>query len=301
MDAPDQGQGNSGPDPAELRHPMETRATRVIVVLDVIVVLTALGVLFWGTELLERLPVAGQYAGEAKFLLAAVIGAPVMATYVRRRRRKLALEESLVVSETQMPEIHNLLVEHCKRVGIPVPELYLSEAIDQTTTFTWGQHTCIILCTHDLLANPDSIDDILDFTLAREVGSICLGYVSLRNEMLSSFVARIPLLRWPVNHIRAFSRDRYGAFLAPSALRALMSEATGERLRARVNPDAYFTQLERTPRPGFWTFLYSLFRPKLPLTFRVRELRRAGLLAGSKGGRLLAPTLNRKADLSQKV
>ena len=37
------------------------------------------------------------------------------------------------------------------------------------------------------------------------------------------------------------------------------------------------------------------------MTFRVRELRRAGLLAGSKGGRLLAPILNRKADVSQKV
>jgi hypothetical protein len=273
---------HSGTDPAGLRHPMERRTTRVIVALDIVLVLTMLGLLLWGTEWLERLPVVGRYGGEAQLLLVAVFAAPLMATYARRRRRMLAQEESIRVSATQLPGLHDLLVAHANRAGIPVPELYLSEAIDETTTFAWRDHTCIILSTHELSFHQESLDDVLDFTLAREVGAICLGYTSLRNELLASFVAPIPFLRAPLNHMRTYSRDRYGAVLAPRALRALLCEATGDRLQNRVDPDAYFNQLERPRKLGLWMSVVPLLRVKLPLTYRVRELRRAGLLRNDR-------------------
>src|SRR5690242_14309784 len=66
---------------------------------------------------------------------------------------------------------------------------------------------------------PEAFDDIVDFMLAREVGSICLGYPSYRNELLPSWVAPIPFLRHPLNRLRTFSRDRYGAFHATVASR----------------------------------------------------------------------------------
>lgn len=264
--------------PTALRHPLEERTVRVVLVLDAIMVVTVLGLLIWGTEWLEGLPVVGRFTGEAKVLLAAVFAAPVMATYARRRRRIQAQEESIRVSETQLPEVHQKLVAYCERVGIPVPELYLSEAIDRTTTFTWQDHTCVILSTHEISAHPESFDDILEFTLAREVGSICLGHASFKNELLASFVAPIPFLRAPLSHMRTYSRDRYGAFLAPRAIRALLSEATGERLRNRVDLDAYFAQLDQSRGLGLWASMISLVKVRLPLTYRVRELRRAGLL-----------------------
>jgi hypothetical protein len=290
-------------DPAGLRHPLERRIVRTVVALDIVVVLTLLGLLLWGAEMLERLPMVGRYVGEGRLLLVAVFAAPVVATWARRRRRMLAQRESIQVTATQLPEMHNKLVAHAARVGIPVPELYLSEAIDRTITFTWQEHTCIVLCTREFTSDLDSFDDVLDFMLAREVGAICLGYASAGNELLASFVAPIPFLRAPLRHVHTYSCDRYGAFLAPHALRALLCEATGDRLRNRVDPNEYFAQLDRTRTSRLWASLLPLVRVKLPLAYRVRELRRAGLLRADTHRPRVTPPPDRSAppDLSQNV
>jgi hypothetical protein len=301
--APDEGMKTSGADPVGLRHPMERTTTRVVAALDIVFVLGLLGLLLWGAEWLERVPIVGRYSGDAQVLLVAVFAAPFMVTYARRRRRMLAQEESIRVSATQLPAIHGLLVAHATRAGIRVPELYLSEAIDETTTFTWRDHTCIILSTRELSLHQESFDDVLDFMLAREVGAICLGHASLGNELLASFVGPIPFLRAPLSHMRTYSCDRYGAFLAPRALSALLCEATGERLRNRVDPDAYFTDLERVRRSGFWAWVVPLVRVRLPLAHRVRELRRAGLLTNDNGNPPVTPPIDREArpDVTQNV
>jgi hypothetical protein len=207
------------------------------------------------------------------------LSAPVVATFVRRRRRLLAQEESIRISETQLPEIHAVLVKHCQRVGIRPPELFLSDSVDHTTSFSWRGHHCIILSTHDFSTFPDAFDDVVDFVLAREVGSICLGYTSYRNELLTSSVAPIPFLSGPLNHLRTFSRDRYGALLAPRSFRALIVAASGDRLRNRVDLEAYFAQLdEERDSAGFLASLVWVFKRRVPLAHRVQELRRAGML-----------------------
>jgi hypothetical protein len=290
MDTVDQGRSNtpeararsSGEDRAKLRHPLEKTTTRIVVAVDVALVLTLLALLLWGTEWLERLPVVGGYMAEAQVLLLAVFAGPFMATYARRRRRMLAQEESIHVSGTQLPEIHNKLVAYCATMEIPVPELYLSEAVGQTTTFASGDHTCIILSTAELATHQESLEDAIDFTLAREVGAICLGYTSLGHELLASFIRPFPFLRAPLSHMQTYSCDRYGAYLAPRALPALICEATGERLRDRGDANEYFSDLERARRSGFWALVISMVRVRLPLTYRVRELRRAGLLGSTQ-------------------
>jgi len=279
--AAEPGRREAGTDRSGLRHPLEGRTTSVVVALAIVMTLTLVGLLLWGAELLERVPVLAQYSAEAKVLLLAVFAGPLVATYARRRRRMLAQRESIRVSATQLPEVHDLLVSHATRAGIPVPELYLSEAIERTTTVIWQQHTCIILCAHELATHMESFDDILNFTLAREVGAICLGYPSTRSELLASLVAPIPFLRAPLRNIRTYSCDRYGAVLAPRALHALLCEATCERLRNRVDPNAYFTQLERARRAGLWASVAPLLNVRLPVTYRIHELRRAGLLTAT--------------------
>jgi hypothetical protein len=276
---------NTGNDPAGLRHPLERSTTRIVVALDVVLVLTLLALLFWGAEGLERVPVVGRYAAEAQVVLLAVFAGPIMATYARRRRRMLTQEESIRVSPTQLPGIYDRLVAHCTKVGIPVPELYLSEAVARTTTFASGGHTCIILSTAELATHQESLEDVIDFTLAREVGAIGLGYTSLAHELLASFIGPFPFLRAPLSHMHTYSCDRYGAYLAPRALPALICEATGERLRNDVDPIEYFSAVERARRSGFWALVIPLLRLKLPLTYRIRELRRAGLLTCEQGPR----------------
>jgi hypothetical protein len=244
------------------------------------VVLAALMVwfVFWGTEWLEARPAIAKYKPQLDVLLAAVLGAPIVVGYAKHRRRELAQEESIRVSATQLPEIHEVLVRHCTRLGMELPDLYLSDGVEHTTSFAWQGHECVILSTHDYETCPDSFDDIVDFMIARQLGNICLGHTRFGSELLKSFVAPVPFLRGPLGKFRTFSCDRYGAFLAPRAIRAVIVAATGDRLRDLVNLDAYLAQLdEGTPR-GFLALVLGLTRNRVPLANRVLELRRAGLL-----------------------
>ena len=254
----------------------------IVTIVDAILVTTIAGFLFWGTEWLETRPALATYEPHAQVLLALLLGAPLIATFIRRRRRLLAQEDSIRISESQLPDVHAVLVRHCQRVRIPVPELFISDTVEHTTSFGWRQHRCIILSTHDFAMAPEAFDDIVDFMLAREVGSICLGYTSYRNELLASWVAPIPFLRHPLNRLRTFSRDRYGAFLAPRSFRALIAAACSDRLRNRVGLQTYLSQLdEETDFRGVTNSLVWLLKKRVPLGHRIRELQRAGMLSES--------------------
>ena len=269
-------------DPARLRHPLEKRVEAIVTAVDAILVTAIAGFLFWGTEWLETRPSLAQYEPHAQVLLALLLGAPIIATFIRRRRRLLSQEDSIRISESQLPDVHAVLVKHCRRIGIPVPELFISDTVEHTTSFGWRQHRCIILSTHDFSMAPEAFDDIVDFVLAREVGSICLGYTSYRNELLASWVAPIPFLRHPLNRLRTFSRDRYGALLAPRSFRALIAAACSDRLRERVGLATYLSQLdEETDFRGVTNSLVWLLKKRVPLGHRIRELQRAGMLPES--------------------
>jgi hypothetical protein len=262
----------------QLRHPMERRVVTVVAMLETLLIAIVLVLLIAGAEWLAAWPTIAKYKTHARILVVAVFGAPVVMTYALRRRRLLAQEESIRLGARQLPEIHDVLVRHCLRAGIPVPELYLSDGVDHTTSFAWRGHCCIVLSTHDFDLFPGACDDMIEFALAREVGSICLGHTQARQELLSSFVAPIPFLRGPLHEIRTYSRDRYGAVLATRALRALLVTASGDRLLNQIDVDAYFAQLDQGAEGGFWNSIIWLFRKRVPLAHRVEQLRRAGLL-----------------------
>jgi hypothetical protein len=265
-------------DPARLRHPRETRVATIVSIIDAMLVVVVVAILLWGTEWLETVPSLAKYETHARILVALIVGAPILATFARRRRRLLVQQESIRISSSQLPEVHAVLVKHCGRLGIPLPELYLSDGVDHTTSFSWRDRHCIILSTHDYSTFPDAFDDVVDWVLAREVGAICLGHTSYRSELLASSVAPIPFLRGPLNHLRTYSRDRYGAFLAPRSFRALIVAASGDRLRNRVDLAAFFAQLDEERSSGLIASVLWLFKRRVPLAYRVQELRRAGLL-----------------------
>jgi hypothetical protein len=262
----------------QLRHPMEPRIVAVVATVEMFLIAIVLALLVNGAEWLAARPTLATYKPHAKILLAAVLGAPVVLTYALRRRRLLAQEESIRLGATQLPEIHSVLVRHCLRAGIPVPDLYLSDGVDHTTSFEWRGQNCIVLSTHDFDLFPCASADMIDFALAREVGSICLGHTRVGQELLATFVAPIPFLRGPLHEIRTYSRDRYGAVLALRALRALLVTASGDRLLHRIDVEAYFAQLDEEPEEGVWNSIVWLLRKRVPLAHRVEQLRRAGLL-----------------------
>jgi hypothetical protein len=261
-----------------LRHPLERRVATTVGVIAAILAVLMVVFLFWGTEWLEARPAIGKYKPQLDILLAAVLGAPIVVGYAKHRRRQLAQEESIRVSATQLPGIHQVLVRHCARLGIQLPDLYLSDGVEHTTSFAWQGRECIILSTHDYETCPESFDDIVDFMIARQVGNICLGHTRFASELLKSFVAPVPFLRGPLGQFWTYSCDRYGAFLAPRAIRAVIVAATGDRLRDLVNLDVYLAQLDEDVPKGWVTVVLGLTRKRVPLANRVLELRRAGLL-----------------------
>lgn len=264
----------------QLHHRLERPVTIVVAVLDVAIALAIIVLLILGAEWLEARPTLGRYAPHARILLLAVLSAPVAAGYARRKRRKVAQEEGIHVGPKQLPEVYGMLASHCARVGIPEPELYVSDGVEHTTSFAWRGHQCIILSTHEFSMFPGAFDEIVDFVLAREVGSICLRHTSHASELLTSLVAPLPFLRAPLNQVRTLSRDRYGAFLAPHALRALIVMVAGDRLLDRVDVESFVAQVDTTVDMGFVASMERLFNKKVPLGLRVRELRRVGILRG---------------------
>lgn len=263
----------------QLRHPLEKRISRLIGVLAVGFIVAALTILIQGSEWVAERPTVGKYKSQIRILVAVVLAAPLFATYARKRRRLLAKEESIHVTATQLPEIHSVLASHSRRVGVPVPDLYISDGLEHTTAFSWRGHDCIVLSTHDFELFPHARREVVDFVLARELGTICLGHTSFRSELLKSCVAPLPFLRGPLHQMLTYSRDRYGAYLAPRATRALLVVASSDQLLDQVDIGAYFTELDASVDDDVWSRIIWLFSNRVPLAHRVRQLRRAGMLA----------------------
>lgn len=268
----------SAPEREQLRHPLEKKTTFIIGALAVAFVATTLTLLLYGSDWLAERPTIGKYKSQVRILLAAVASAPLLATYARKRRRLLAKEESIHVTARQLPEIHNVLVSHCQRLGVRVPDLYISDGLEHTTAFSWRGHDCIVLSTHDFELFPYAFHEVVEFVLARELGSICLGHTSFPKELLKSCVAPLPFLRGPLHQIYTYSRDRYGAYLAPRAARALLVGASSDQLLNDVDVDGYFAELDASADDDVWSRIIWLFSMRVPLAQRVRQLRRAGML-----------------------
>jgi hypothetical protein len=58
--------------------------------------------------------------------------------------------------------------------------------------------------------------DVISFVSAHELGAIRLNQTAVRNEMLLTYISAIKLLRNPLERVRTYSRDRYGAALSPT-------------------------------------------------------------------------------------
>ena len=121
LTAPDMAMAK--PDREGLRHPLEKRVAMLVAGLDAILVAVVVALLVWGAEWIAERPTLAKYKGHGRILVVAVLGAPIVAVFAQRRRRMLALEESIRISATQLPEIHDVLVRHSRRLGVPLPEL----------------------------------------------------------------------------------------------------------------------------------------------------------------------------------
>jgi hypothetical protein len=83
-----------------------------------------------------------------------------------------------------------------------------------------------------------------------------------------------PFLANPLRQVRTFSRDRYGAYLAPDGFRGLLFAASARRLLDDVNVEEYVKQADSYG--GAWVKSAVFFYSTPSVLRRVQELKSAG-------------------------
>ncbi len=92
--------------------------------------------------------------------------------------------------------------------------------------------------------------------------------------MLLTYVSALKLFRNPLERVRTYSRDRYGAALTPTGFRGLLISATGRRLMDHVDIEDYLLQSRKYG--GLWSNVNVLFEPEPQVFLRINQLRAAG-------------------------
>jgi hypothetical protein len=115
--------------------------------------------------------------------------------------------------------------------------------------------------------------DVAAFAIGCELGRIRLGHTDWLDEMLLTYIFIVPFLANPLRQLRTFSRDRYGAYLAPDGFRGLLFVASARRFLYDVNVDDYLKQADSYG--GAWVKSARYFYDTPSVLRRIQELKSA--------------------------
>ena len=266
------------PDETRLRHPLERRVYVVFVVLNFALAAAAVWLAVRGPGWLSRHPWLKDYIVHIRVVaVTAVLSVPAV-VFLRNARHAGVRGNSVRLSAGQVPEIHEVLQSHCRRLGMAsMPELYLSEDAISGSSQAYSAWRCdyIVLGTDFLQRDLERVREVFTFQLGRELGRIRLGHTRWWDEMLIAYVVKIPYLRNVLLHLRTFSNDRYGAFLAPEGLLGLLALASGRRMLHSVNVPDFLRQVREFR--GRWVRPSELLEARPHVLSRVSALYEAGL------------------------
>ena len=177
--------------------------------------------------------------------------------YVTERQRKVInLSCKLRLSQTQLPELWNLLPPICEKLEIPVPELYL-EQNPMINAYTFGD-TNPFICIHSGLLDKCS-PEVVRAIIAHECGHIVCHhtlYKSLAHFFLKcgsflnipflTFTLQFALLYW--DRCSEYSADRAAAYVSggSGAVVDAMTElcSGSSEYRLRIERDEMLAQAE---------------------------------------------------------
>lgn len=178
-----------------------------------------------------------------------------------RQVRLFYTADSLRLSPRQRPDIHELLVDACQVLDVPVPEFYLMQA-PYPNAFTMGMDRSAIVLTSGLVDLMDA--DELRAVIGHEVGHVKSGHMLYRTiavflSMLGLAAARnVPyvnvlsqaLLHGFYDWMRKseFTADRAGLLVAQDrdiCVRMLLKLASGVRdVGSGLSVDAFLQQAD---------------------------------------------------------
>ena len=263
-------------DESELRWPWDRPISVLTVLLNFGLIAAAILLVAYGSQWMESYPFLAKRIEQLRVVAIAAIVALPGVVILRNARRGNIRGNSVRVSRDQFPEIYGILERQCQKLGVTkLPELYLSDASDESHAFSAWSRNYIVLGTDYLGPVQESLGTI-EFFLGRQIGAMRLGYAKWWNELLMWYVLKLPLISLPVRKARVLSQDRYGAFLAGGSIRPLIVLVTGRLLSRAVNVDGYLDQVGKYG--GLWDRVGAWTAKAPPLARRVKALQEAGLL-----------------------
>lgn len=247
------------------------------VALNLLLMGVALVLVFYQPGWLKAHPVLGKEIAFLRVLaITALIGVPFL-VLDRNRRESSIRGNSVRLSDRQFPEVYAILRDHCRRLGMTsLPELFITGSTIQpySKTFSSWRETYIVLHQNVFDIDDRKTLDVVSFILAHELGAIRLNQTAVWNEMLLTYVSSIKWFRNPLERVRTYSRDRYGATLSPTGFRGLLINAAGRRLMDHVSIEEYLAQERQYG--GFWSAVNVFFDAKPQVFARLRKLHDAG-------------------------
>jgi len=275
--------GARGNEEDELKHPLENRIFLLSVLLNVGLVVLPVYLATHGADWLDSHPILGKKLTQPRALTTGLALFPFALVFARNARRAYIGGNAVALSRNQFPDIYALLERQCAKIGLAeIPTLLLSDTGISTasTAFTARGKHFIVLGSKFVEPKFARVRELLDFTIARELGKIRFGHTMWFDEFLTAYVMRIPILRDPLQKIRVLSLDRYAASLVPDGLPGLLAFASGRLVMHNVNVPDYLAQVDKYD--FVWGWVACVTKKDLPAMLRVRALYKAGFFNREK-------------------
>jgi hypothetical protein len=263
---------------SRLRHPLERPLFWIFVTLNCACAVIAILVIFKSSNWLATHAFLAKYEIRIRALAtAAILGLPAI-VFLRNTRHANIRGNSIRISPTQVPALHSILRSQCERLGMDrLPELYFSdEGIKEPArAYTSWKEEYIVLSTRFFQPNLEPMREVFAFLLGRELGRLRLGHANTLDELLLSYVKKIPYVRNPLLLVFTYSEDRYGAYLAPEGVHGLVALAAGRRMLPAMDISDYLQEVGRYV--GIWSHLAQFGKDTPQIAYRIKALYRAGL------------------------
>jgi Zn-dependent protease with chaperone function len=279
-------------DESQLRHPLEHPYFLGSVTLSLIVVAAAIVVIVFAPDWVTSHALLSKQATFVRAALVAALAGMPLLVLLRHRRDAYVHGQSIRLSRNQFAPIYEILERQCQRLGVTeVPGLYITDKgiPPYSKAFSTRSDHSIVLHQNLFEVDLQKTLDVAAFTIGHELGRIRLGHTDWLDELLLTYVFIVPFVANPLRQLRTFSRDRYGAYLAPDGFRGLLFAASARRLLNDVNVDDYLKQADGYG--GAWVKSALYFYDVPSVLRRVQELKSAGfdVFLKSKGDPSPAP------------
>jgi hypothetical protein len=237
-----------------------------------------------GSDWVKDHPVLAGSAKQIRALAIAAIFAPPAIAIIRNIRRGFVRGNSVRLSPDQVPLIYELLERHCRALNIEkIPDLYIGDKVINVPAhaFSTFRTDFIVLNVRYIERKPEKSKRVLSFMLGREIGRMRLRHTTWWYEMLLAYVVNIPYLKNPMTQVQTLSHDRYGAYLEPKSLPGLLILASGRRLLKAVATEDFLRDAREYR--GFWALVSNFAKPTPHISYRIKELIKAGLMDPETG------------------